>query len=85
MNLLNQNRQIVFEIKDWQICIFQEDIVDIIKSFYRASNGVNILDARLKMAILKNCGDIYKVKILELSKTFFVIKYCWMMSVNNKR
>ncbi|MFN6479177.1 hypothetical protein [Nostoc sp. DedQUE07] len=79
LNLLSQYRQTVFEIKDWQICIFQKNIVDILKSFYRASNGVNILNARLKMAILKDCGDIYKVKILNYKVCFFCNKYCWMV------
>ncbi|WP_448272094.1 hypothetical protein [Nostoc sp. DSM 114160] len=70
LNLLSQDRQIVFDIQDWQICIFPEDIVNIFKSFYQASNGVNILNARLKMAILKKCRDIYPFKILNYKVHF---------------
>ncbi|MDZ8259163.1 hypothetical protein [Nostoc sp. ChiQUE01b] len=32
-NFLSQDRQAVFEIQDWQICIFQEDILCLFESF----------------------------------------------------
>ncbi|MEH2177334.1 hypothetical protein [Nostoc sp.] len=73
LNSLSQDKQTVFEIKNWQICICQKDIVYLLKSFYQASNDVNILDARLKMAILKKCGDIYKVEIVITKFLLFVI------------
>ncbi|MBN3881165.1 MULTISPECIES: hypothetical protein [unclassified Nostoc] len=62
-NFLSQDRQTVFEIKAFQISIFQEYIVDILESFYHTMNGVNILGTALKMTILKKCVDIYRGKI----------------------
>ncbi|MBN3940337.1 hypothetical protein [Nostoc sp. NMS9] len=72
-NFLSQDRQAGFEIQEWQIFIFQEDIVDFIESFYHTINGINILNSRLKMAILKNCVDIYTVKIFITKIVIFVI------------
>ncbi|MEH2125573.1 hypothetical protein [Nostoc sp.] len=57
-NLLIQDRQTAFELKDLQIRISQGYIVSLLESFYHTINGVDILAIVLRMAFLKKCVDI---------------------------
>ncbi|MEH2046223.1 MAG: hypothetical protein V7L12_23685 [Nostoc sp.] len=72
-NFLGQDKQAVFEIQDWQIGIFQEDILYLLESFCHTMNGVNILHTGLKMAILKKCINIYKIKRFMTNTVIVVI------------
>jgi K+-sensing histidine kinase KdpD len=84
LNLVNEDRQTVFEIKDLKIGVFQGDIVCIIELFCHLLNGVDILVIALIMAISKKCVGIYKGKILITSISDICHKYCCMVPLKNK-
>ncbi|MEH2180003.1 hypothetical protein [Nostoc sp.] len=54
LNLLNQNRQPLFKIPDWQIFILQKSILDLLKLFDCTINGVRILKNKLRWQFLKS-------------------------------
>jgi PAS domain S-box-containing protein len=61
--LLSQDNEVIFEIKDEGIGIPLEDQQRLFESFHRATNVKNIPGTGLGLAIVKRCIDIYNGKI----------------------
>ncbi|MCV3212806.1 ATP-binding protein [Plectonema radiosum NIES-515] len=63
LELISNESEVIFQIKDQGIGITSEDQQHLFESFYRASNVGNIPGSGLGLAIAKQCVDLHQGKI----------------------
>jgi signal transduction histidine kinase len=63
LELISNESEVIFNIKDQGIGITSEDQQNLFESFYRASNVGNIPGSGLGLAIAKQCVDLHQGKI----------------------
>lgn len=63
LELISNESEVIFQIKDKGIGITPEDQLHLFESFYRASNAGNIPGTGLGLAIVKQCVDLHGGKI----------------------
>ena len=63
LELISNEEEVIFQIKDKGIGITPEDQQHLFESFYRASNVGNIPGTGLGLAIAKQCVDLHNGKI----------------------
>jgi signal transduction histidine kinase len=63
LELISDDEEVIFQIKDKGIGITPEDQQHLFESFYRASNVGNIPGTGLGLAIVKQCVDLHGGKI----------------------
>ncbi|MGK7897455.1 MAG: ATP-binding protein [Xenococcus sp. (in: cyanobacteria)] len=62
-DLISEEQQVVFRIKDWGMGIPQEDIPFLFEPFHRASNVQRIPGTGLGLAIVQSCVETHKGRI----------------------